>query len=180
MSLDPVDIEAIRALAYRVSYGHDLGDPDLVVASFTPDGRVLGASSLAPDRAPAAVATGSAEIRTWAADGYARCQGRARHLTLNELIDGAGDHATMRSYLVVLMTGWAPEAGVVLTARYEDRLVRVDGRWLIAERVAIVDPTPGQGADGVTDPPMLLLLQRGAAERPSPGSGDGAGGTVRS
>lgn len=177
MTLAPSDIEAIRALGYRVSYGHDLGRADLVVDSFTPDGRVLGSSVLHPERAPGVVAQGSDALRRWAEDGYARCAGRARHLTLNELIEGDGDEATVQSYLVVLMTGWAPESGVVLTARYEDRVVRRDGRWLLAERHAIVDPAPGDGADGVTDPPMVLLLQRAGHTSPSPEPGGGASGT---
>ena len=53
------------------------------------------------------------------------------------MIDGAGNDATMRSYVTVVGMGEA--ANIVFRGRYEDRLRRVDGSWRIARRKIITD-----------------------------------------
>jgi len=48
-------------------------------------------------------------------------------------IDGAGDSATAYSYLLWVTTGASP-CPVGAGARYEDTLVREDGRWVFKAR----------------------------------------------
>ena len=61
----------------------------------------------------------------------------SRHIPTTFVIDGAGDEATMHSYVTVVGTG--EQASLVFQGRYEDRLRRVDGEWRIAHRRIITD-----------------------------------------
>jgi uncharacterized protein (TIGR02246 family) len=59
--------------------------------------------------------------------------GTRMHFVSPAAIDGAGDHATAYSYLLWLTTG--PSACPVgAGARYDDTLVKLDGRWMFQER----------------------------------------------
>ena len=62
---------------------------------------------------------------------------QSRQIPTTFVIDGAGNDATMRSYVTVVGTGEA--ANIVFQGRYEDRLRRVDGSWRIAHRKIITD-----------------------------------------
>lgn len=72
-----------------------------------------------------------------------------RHCSVNEVVDGDGDHATMRSSYVVIQTADGPPS-IFVTGGYDDELVRVDGRWRFARRVHHVD-----GSDGGVDPTRI-------------------------
>jgi SnoaL-like domain len=65
-----------------------------------------------------------------------------RHCNVNEVVDGDGDGATMRSSYVVIGTNDAPPT-IVVTGGYEDELIRADGRWRFARRVHTLDPSYG-------------------------------------
>ncbi len=64
-----------------------------------------------------------------------------RHWTTNHLIDGDGNEATHSAYILLIALG---EAGARIdrTGVYRDRLRRVDGRWLFAERQVSIDQYP--------------------------------------
>jgi SnoaL-like protein len=66
-----------------------------------------------------------------------------RHCSLKEVVDGDGDHATMRSSYFTIKTDDAPPA-IFVTGGYDDELVRVDGRWRFARRMHHVDPSYGE------------------------------------
>jgi hypothetical protein len=80
------------------------------------------------------VVTGHDEIRAW----FERNQSpehRGKHLTLNTIIDVAGDHARAVSDFVFLrLVDGVPVPA--LAGRYVDDLVRVGDRWVFQRRVA--------------------------------------------
>jgi uncharacterized protein (TIGR02246 family) len=63
-----------------------------------------------------------------------------RHVTTNVLVEVNGDEAQSTSYYMLLATGAEPR--VLRIGTYRDQLRRVDGRWLLSERVATSDGGP--------------------------------------
>ena len=76
----------------------------------------------------------------------------SRHIPSTFVIDGAGDEATMRSYVTVVGTRGGA-ARIVFQGRYEDRLRRVDGKWRIARRRILTDWIDPVVAAGVANGP---------------------------
>ena len=66
---------------------------------------------------------------------------RTRHITANSIVDVDGDTARVRSSYVVFQD--VPSAGFrlqpIITGRYRDELIRVDGAWRFAQRTFLVD-----------------------------------------
>jgi ketosteroid isomerase-like protein len=60
-----------------------------------------------------------------------------KHCVMNEIVEVTGDTAAARAYIVVVHGG--EHVSVRVAGRYEDRLRRVNGRWLFAERKAYLD-----------------------------------------
>lgn len=58
-----------------------------------------------------------------------------RHYTTNLIVQGDGAEAQARSYVLALTGPTRNQA----TGRYEDRLVKVNGRWRIRERRAVIE-----------------------------------------
>ena len=139
-ALTAEDRAEIRDLAGRYSHAIDLGDSAAWAEVFTEDGVMEMAAQgynitgeqlrgLGADREPAA--------------------GGGRHIPTTFVIDGAGDDATMRSYVTVVST--ADPARIVFQGRYEDRLRRVDGKWRIAHRKILTDWIDSGVAEAVAE-----------------------------
>ena len=69
--------------------------------------------------------TGTDALIAYAETSYRITQGRARHWNANTVIEGDGETATMRCYMLNLTAGAGKVAGT--TGIYEDRLRKVDG-----------------------------------------------------
>ena len=136
------DRAEIRDLAGRYSHAIDLGDSALWAEVFTEDGVMEMA-------AQGYNITGE-QLRGLGADREP-AEGGARHIPTTFVIDGAGDDATMRSYVTVVST--ADPARIVFQGRYEDVLRRVDGRWRIAHRKILTDWIDSGVAEAVSDAP---------------------------
>lgn len=122
---------ACERLIREFAYHNDAGDYERSAACFTEDG------SFARPTDPANPVRGRAAIRDFFRDRPPRI---SRHLLLNTLVDVVSeDQAQARSY-VLLFTGPsggalpAPADPVQLVGDFQDRLRRVDGRWLLEER----------------------------------------------
>jgi len=61
-----------------------------------------------------------------------------RHYSTNVMIEGDGEHVDVTSY-VLAFTGTAAGSLMPTTGRYEDALVKRDGRWLIRRRRGIIE-----------------------------------------
>ncbi len=134
--MEAIDYEHIRQLLGRYNLAIDLGDAEGWAATFTSDG-VFQCRGL-PDEHP----LGGRYEGTDALIAYARthhhlAKGRARHWNANLLIEGDGETATMRCYLLALTAGAGKVAGT--TGIYEDRLRKLDGQWRFVERLITID-----------------------------------------
>ena len=130
----------IRNLAGRYSHALDLGEPAAWAEVFTEDGVM--------DMVAQGYTIEGDALRSLARDGE---PSGSRHMPSTFVIDGAGDEATMRSYVTVVSTG--DPARIVFQGRYEDRLRRVDGKWRIARRRILTDWIDSVVAAGVANAP---------------------------
>ena len=130
----------IRNLAGRYSHALDLGEPAAWAEVFTEDGVM--------DMVGQGYEIKGDALRSLARDGE---PSGSRHMPSTFVIDGAGDEATMRSYVTVVGTG--DPARIVFQGRYEDRLRRVDGKWRIARRRILTDWIDPVVAAGVANAP---------------------------
>lgn len=136
MPLTDADRREIIELAARYSWALDVTrEASAVADTFTEDGVFVGDNG--------AESRGRAELmrsfqRTWE-----RWSQRAplRHWTSNHIIEGDGDEATHACYILLIALGEAG-ARVDRTGIYRDRLRRVEGRWLFAERQVSIDQYP--------------------------------------
>lgn len=140
VGLSADDHVAIRNLAGRYSQALDLGDPAAWAEVFTDDGVM--------DMVAQGYEIKGEALRSLPRDGE---PSRSRHIPTTFVIDGAGDEATMRSYVTVVSTD--DPARIVFQGRYEDRLRRVDGQWRIERRRILTDWIDSAVAEGVADAP---------------------------
>jgi len=134
--MDAIEYERIRQLLARYNLAIDLGDAEAWAATFTADG-VFECTGL-PEGSPLGGRhQGTEELVAYAKTNYSIAKGRARHWNANLLIDGDGETATMRCYLLNLTTATGRMAGT--TGIYQDRLRKVDGEWCFVERHIAVD-----------------------------------------
>jgi uncharacterized protein (TIGR02246 family) len=118
----------IMDLIARYTHTLDSGDLDGYVNNFAPDALLFERHK------------GREQIREFVA-GLMR-EGRAgplpngdvayRHFAGQPTIDGAGDHATVHSYLLWVNMGSEPP--VSSAAEYFDEVVKLDGRWYFQTR----------------------------------------------
>ena len=87
---------------------------------------------------------------------------RTRHVTANPIvdIDETADTATARASFVVFQATDATPLQAIVSGRYRDRFVRIDGTWWFAEREMHVEHM-GKVDDHLSDA-VLALIARGA------------------
>ncbi len=138
IALTPEDHEDIRQLLARYNLAIDLGRIDDWVDCFTPDG-VFECIGLPEDSILGGRHEGPEALRAYADGHYGLHRGRARHWNWNLLIEGAGDRATMTSYLNAYSAGQGDDAVLRATGIYRDELIRADGQWRFASRQVTID-----------------------------------------
>ncbi len=119
------DKEAIRELLATYCFCVDRGDPKGLLATFTADG--------VWDGGPLGRHEGEA-MRQFLGAAASSGDGKRRHVVANEIISVSGETATARSYLLVVQVADSG-AAIAFAGFYEDRLVKVGGRWLFKERL---------------------------------------------
>jgi len=127
---------AIRAQVQRYFFGLDTRDVEVVLSTFTGDVTLRYMDG-------ALVMRGLDEARDYFAGhrgpthlGITDLIG-STHLLANSAIEVAGDEATCRLAGLVFHRGRLNDRDVLVQRglRYEDRLVRTEGTWLVAERL---------------------------------------------
>jgi uncharacterized protein (TIGR02246 family) len=138
MPLTDADRSEIVELVARYNWALDITrDPEAVADCFTDDGVfVSGNGSGGRTRAGLVEYFGGGGERLRPGDAPV-----LRHWTTNHLVEGDGDEATHSAYILLIALGEAG-ARVDRTGVYRDRLRRVDGRWLFAERQVSIDQYP--------------------------------------
>ena len=137
----PEDVAALlderAVLAALAEYAHALDghDVDRWVATFTSDGLF----EVRYDGRTVHREAGHAELRRWAT--AAPPGGSRRHLLADPLVTLDGDDAHVTSCWTLLERG--PDGRPVVGAfgRYDDRLVKRDGVWRFASRLADIEAT---------------------------------------
>jgi len=141
---------AIEQLLMRYAAALNTDDADTYVSLFTPDAtfelrRQVGEPPfLGPFQGRDALR------KQWFPDAPASTAGAMqfgpmRHVTTNYEINVAGDTATVRAFFIEVVSNGAnmPPGSKPPTihamGRYEDELVKVDGRWLFSKRVVVTD-----------------------------------------
>ena len=85
---------------------------------------------------------GLASLRQLFIDLGERIKGK-RHLMTNFVIEGDGNSAVQKCYLIVVAIG--QPASLVSTLVYNDRLEKVGGRWKFTHRHVVLDQPGAQG-----------------------------------
>jgi ketosteroid isomerase-like protein len=142
---DHVEIEQ---LLMRYAAAFNTGDADAYVATFTPDGELELRRDV--DQPPFLGPFKGREAlrKQWFPDGGvsgSRKFGAMRHVTTNHEITVRGDSATVRAFFMEVVSngpnippGSKPPT-IHAMGRYEDELVRYEGRWLFRRRVVVTD-----------------------------------------
>ncbi len=125
--------DAIRDLLSRYCFHFDAGEFEQWLDLFTPDGVF--------DLGPRGRISGQAGLRDFLkvlplVDGLPM----TRHCVTNIIINVEGDHATARSYVMVLGPGERVAIGVA--GRYEDDIVKMAGQWRFKLRKVHFDLLP--------------------------------------
>jgi hypothetical protein len=132
------EAEAIRQLLTRYNFAVDLGDAAGWAACFTPDGAFECVGL--PEGSPLGGRyEGTDALVAYATGHYVVAKGHARHWNWNLDVDIDGDTATMRCYLMAMSVGRGRPPVILSTGIYHDRLRKIDGRWLFAERHIAID-----------------------------------------
>ncbi|MBX3250979.1 MAG: nuclear transport factor 2 family protein [Myxococcales bacterium] len=129
MTLNLADRLELHELVARLAHLSDLADWKTYLSHFIED------ATMDPGFAPPT--RGVTEIEAFLRQTEGGTKGK-RHVATNVLVEGAGDEATVISYLVVLEREEIPK--VVATAVIRDRVVRRDGVWKVARHEVAVDP----------------------------------------
>ena len=136
------DILLIQNLLNQYCHAVDRGSVDDILEVFHPDG------VLRPVYQGDAAHKGRDAIRAWYQkyDGSVRAGvEQMRHKISAPYIQVDGDRARSVCYLDADFIAKATGEMGVATGRYEDELVRDQGRWWIAERIIIVENNLGLG-----------------------------------
>jgi ketosteroid isomerase-like protein len=134
MPLTVADRVEILELLARYAHAIDTSDGEAYADCFTDDGVIeLRSSGLHVQ--------GRAALVEFAREDHAR-GGAARHLTNSPIIEGDGDRATIRVYLLRLTQDRSLDErrGIGPVGFYHDTLRRIAGRWRFERREAFIDP----------------------------------------
>jgi hypothetical protein len=126
MGLTTDDQVAIQGLAARYNHAIDSGDGDGFLATFVEAG-VL-------DAGPGLCIEGHAALKDFAVN-FAGSAHAPRHIATNLVIDGDGDHATLKAYIQMYMMSGDPAQQVIAAAgKYDDTLIKESGTWKFLRR----------------------------------------------
>jgi len=153
---------AIHELLARYAWALDTGDLDALVACFTPDAVVIEEVFEDPDRWEGHDGIRRLGKHYSSAPGF---PGRQHHIT-QVLIDGDEAQARVRAFTFVTECRGEPPYVLRFAGYYEDRVAKVEGEWLFAERVIrlwdgpVLARFPGHGEYKPRKRPPELQVRR--------------------
>ena len=124
MPLSVEDKSEILELCARYNYAADGNDPDAWVDTFTEDGVFV-------------THKGTEELSAFLLgliEGKKRRGRVGRHWNTNHVIEGDGDTARHRCYLLTFRTNEDGPPSIGFMGTYDDRLKKVNGKWKFANR----------------------------------------------
>jgi ketosteroid isomerase-like protein len=139
------DRVAIEQLWAKYAQALDTADPELYSSLFTPDAYVeVDGKPYKGRQAIQELVRGirqKLQIDKLPADSHGRRFGPIRHLLSNLIVDLQGNRATSESYWTEIITNGKNAQGdgnppsVLKMGRYEDELVKQNGKWLFSRRI---------------------------------------------
>jgi hypothetical protein len=129
MGLSVDDRAEILNLLGVYNYAIDFGDAAGWAACFTEHGTF---------ESPGTLAKGRAELVAFA-EGFSKQIPGARHWVNNIVVDGGGDSATTKAYLILYTVGGEGGPKTVATGLYNDTLTKDNGAWKFTSRKVTVD-----------------------------------------
>jgi hypothetical protein len=139
------DRVAIEQLGAKYAQALDTADAELYASLFTPEAYIEVDGK--PYKGHDAIVGLVRDIRQklgidkLPADAHGRRFGPIRHLLSNLSVDLKGDHATSESYWTEIITNGKNAQGVgnppsvLKMGRYEDELIKKNGKWLYNRRI---------------------------------------------
>ena len=127
----PLSIEdklEIQELAARYNHAVDSGDGAAYAATFTDDG-VMAAGEMKLE--------GRDALEQFA-KGFGQSQNSPRHVISNIVVEGDGDHATLRAYIQMFVMDNGRQQ-IATAGKYNDDLIKKDGKWRFVRREFIAD-----------------------------------------
>ena len=123
----------------------DAGDEQAWVDCFTPDAvfdvvEVVGGRRVHREE-------GHADLARYIA-AYPKPPDFRKHVVVHPVIDVEGERATVEAYWLLLERGANGEPVLAAFGRYHDTLVKQDGRWRIAQRLADVEASNYTSQEG--------------------------------
>jgi ketosteroid isomerase-like protein len=166
---DRLDIEQVWS---RYALALDTADPEAYSSLFTPDAYLEVDGT--PFKGHQAIEKLIRDIRqklnidSQPADSRGRRFGPIRHIASDLVVNLQGDHATSESYWTEIMTSGKNPQGVgnppsvLKMGRYEDELIRKNGKWLFSRRIITGDlqmpkpdlPPPAPAASHLPSQPV--------------------------
>ncbi|MDB5703879.1 MAG: hypothetical protein JWN66_995 [Sphingomonas bacterium] len=125
MVLPLEDRIALHELIATYNHAVDHHEAEAYAATFTPDGALVANGE---ERARGTVA-----LTEYIAKRRRTGEPRLRHWVNNILIDGEGDRARLKAYVMAFNIGPGLEAPYVM-GEYEDDAVKIDGAWRFETR----------------------------------------------
>jgi hypothetical protein len=142
---------AIMRALHEYAHAMDSGNEQAWVSAFTPDAvfdvvEVVGGRRVHRE-------DGHGDLATYVA-AYPKPPYFRKHVVVDPIIDidiDAG-RAHVESYWLLLQRDDDGRPFAAAFGQYRDTMVKLDGRWLIAERFADVEATTAAGASQLPDP----------------------------
>lgn len=125
---------AIQELIARYNHAIDFGNYEAWVECFAEDGVFEGSAGRFAGRAELRQFT--EQFKTMRAN-----LPNVRHCVMNTVTEVEGDTAISSSYLQLITTG-KEGTKILFTGRYDDKLVKIDGKWRFKERKVTRDTPP--------------------------------------
>lgn len=160
--LTVADRIAINDLLARYAWALDTGDVDALIACFTPEAVVIEEVFEDPDRWE-----GRDNIRRFAEHyrSVPSFPGRQHHVS-QLIVEGNSKECSARSFAFVTECHGEPPYTLRFAGYYEDKLVKVHGRWLFRERIIrlwdgeVLAHFPGRGQRTPRKRPPELVIHK--------------------
>jgi ketosteroid isomerase-like protein len=165
-ALSVADRIAIQDLIAHYAWALDTGDVDALVRCFTRDCVVIEEVFEDPDRWEGHEGVRELGEHYKSSAGF---PGRQHHVS-QSIVEGDCQRCSVKSFAFVTECRGEPPYTLRFTGYYDDRLVKVDGEWLLRERTIrlwdgpVLARFPGRGERIARKRPPELVMKRSKRE----------------
>jgi hypothetical protein len=159
--LSVADRIAIQDVMARYAWALDTGDLESLLSCFTPDCVLIEEVFEDPDRWQGHAGVRALADHYWSSPGF---PGRQHHVS-QSIVEGDSTRCSVKSFAFVTECRGEPPYTVRFTGYYDDRMVKMDGRWLFRERTIrlwdgpVLARFPGRGERVARKRPPELVVK---------------------